>query len=136
MWATPASSPCAWTDWGTRPWTGLAIAGGVILEIFLMGHSASMLGNFGVERLLVGAVTWSPLGARDDLHPVAIVAVNTVHGITFGMFWIAGVALMNDRAPDRVATSAQGLLALAVGGIGSSLGILGAAGWRRLGIRR
>jgi MFS family permease len=59
--------------------------------------------------------------------PVGIVLVNTIHGITFGMFWIASVALMNARAPVHVATSAQGLLALAVGGIGSSLGVIGAS---------
>ena len=111
-------------------WTGFAIAGGVTLEIFLMGYSASLLSRFGVERLLVGAMAlaiprWALMTVLTS--PVAIVVVNTVHGITFGMFWIAGVALMNDRAPERVATSAQGLLALAVGGIGSSLGILGAS---------
>ena len=111
-------------------WTGLAIAGGVTLEIVLMGYSASLLKWLGVERLLVAAMAlaiprWALMIFLTS--PVAIVAVNMVHGITFGMFWIAGVALMSDRAPERVATSAQGLLALAVGGIGSSLGILGAS---------
>ena len=53
--------------------------------------------------------------------------VNTVHGITFGLFWISGVALMSARAPAEVATSGQGLLALAVGGFGSSLGVMGAS---------
>ena len=59
--------------------------------------------------------------------PLLIVAVNTIHGISFGMFWIAGVALMSERAPAAVTTSAQGLLALAVGGIGSSVGVMGAS---------
>jgi len=61
------------------------------------------------------------------VSPWLIVLVNMIHGVTFGMFWIASVALMSHRAPAEVATSAQGLLALAVGGIGSSLGVMGAS---------
>ena len=60
-----------------------------------------MLGRFGVERLLVGTMALAiPRWALMTIltSPVAIVAVNTVHGITFGMFWIAGVAIMSDRA--------------------------------------
>ncbi len=59
--------------------------------------------------------------------PIAIVLVNAVHGITFGLFWIAGVALMSARAPQEVTTSAQALFALAVGGFGSTLGVVGAS---------
>jgi PPP family 3-phenylpropionic acid transporter len=111
-------------------WTSAAIAGGVTLEIMLMGWSGRILHRIGMERLLLISVAlaiprWALMTVLTD--PVAIVAVNTVHGVTFGMFWIASVALMNKRAPAKVATSAQGLLALAVGGIGSSLGVMGAS---------
>ena len=111
-------------------WTGLAIAAGVTLEVWLMGHSARLLNRFGPERMLILAMIlavprWALMTVVTD--PVAIVLVNTVHGITFGLFWISGVALMSARAPAEVATSGQGLLALAVGGFGSSLGVMGAS---------
>jgi PPP family 3-phenylpropionic acid transporter len=111
-------------------WTGWAIAGGVTLEIVLMGYSARILSVLGAERLLLISVILSvPRWFLMTLmtSPILIVLVNTIHGITFGMFWIAGVALMSERAPSQVMTSAQGLLALAVGGFGSSLGVMGAS---------
>jgi PPP family 3-phenylpropionic acid transporter len=111
-------------------WTGLAIAAGVTLEVWLMGHSVRLLERFGPERMLIVAMSlsvprWALMTVVTD--PMAIVLVNTVHGITFGLFWISGVALMSARAPAEVATSGQGLLALAVGGFGSSLGVMGAS---------
>lgn len=111
-------------------WTSAAIAGGIVLEVFLMGRSQRILARIPAEHLLLGSIAlaiprWVLMAVLTD--PVLIVLVNTVHGITFGMFWISGVALMNDRAPAAVSTSAQGLLALAVGGFGSSLGVMGAS---------
>jgi PPP family 3-phenylpropionic acid transporter len=111
-------------------WTGLAIAAGVTLEVLLMGRSAGLLERFGPERMLllsmlVAIPRWALMTVVTD--PVAIVLVNTLHGISFGLFWISAVALMSARAPAEVATSAQGLLALAVGGFGSSLGVMGAS---------
>jgi len=111
-------------------WTGWAIAGGVTLEIVLMGWSRKLIQRVGAERLFLLAIglaipRW--ISMTIVTSPMAIVLVNTIHGVTFGMFWIAGVALMSARAPVAVATSAQGLFALAVGGIGSSLGVMGAS---------
>jgi hypothetical protein len=37
------------------------------------------------------------------------------------------VALISRRAPPEVATSAQGLLAAAVGGVGSAIGMIGSS---------
>ena len=111
-------------------WTSAAIAGGIVLEVFLMGRSQRILARIQAKHLLLASISlavprWMLLALLTD--PVLIVLVNTVHGITFGMFWISGVALMNERAPVAVSTSAQGLLALAVGGFGSSLGVMGAS---------
>jgi len=111
-------------------WTGWAIAGGLALEIFLMGLSARILSVMGAERLLLLSMVlaiprWALMTVI--VSPWLIVLVNTIHGITFGMFWIAGVTLMNQRAPAEVTTSAQGLFSLAVGGIGSTVGVMGAS---------
>ena len=111
-------------------WTSAAIAGGIVLEVYLMGISGRVLARIRPEHVLLASVAlaiprWALMAILTE--PLFIVLVNVLHGITFGMFWIAGVALMSERAPPEVATSAQGLLALAVGGIGSSMGVMGAS---------
>ena len=111
-------------------WTSAAIAGGIVLEVYLMGISGRVLARIRPEHVLLASVAlaiprWALMAILTE--PLFIVLVNVLHGITFGMFWIAGVALMSERAPPEVATSAQGLLALAVGGIGSSMGVMSAS---------
>ena len=111
-------------------WAGWAIAGGVTIEVLLMGKSKALLHRLGAERLFLLAIglaipRWILMTMVTG--PIAIVLVNAIHGITFGVFWIAGVALMSARAPKEVTTSAQALFALAVGGFGSTLGVVGAS---------
>ncbi|MGB0641343.1 MAG: MFS transporter, partial [Myxococcota bacterium] len=111
-------------------WTGVAIAGGVTLEILLMGKSQIILDRIGSRRLLLIAVGLSiPRWILMCMvtAPLAIVAVNVLHGITFGLFWIAGVALIGEKAPAKIATSALGVFAAAVGGVGSTLGTVGSS---------
>ena len=111
-------------------WTGVAIAAGVTLEVLLMGRSRVILDRIGSRRLLLFAVSmsiprWILMCLVTD--PLAIVGVNVLHGITFGLFWIAGVALIGEKAPERIATSALGLFAAAVGGVGSTIGMVGSS---------
>jgi PPP family 3-phenylpropionic acid transporter len=111
-------------------WTGAAVAAGVIVEVLLMGMSARILGRFSAKHLLLVAMglaipRWALMVTLTS--PWLIVALNMVHGITFGVFWLAAVALMSAKAPAEVATSGQGLLALAVGGFGSAMGVMGAS---------
>ena len=59
------------------------------------------------------------------VHPVWLIGLQALHGITFGAFWLAAVAMVSKRAPDEIATSAQGLLSASVGGMGAALGMVG-----------
>ena len=111
-------------------WAGAALAAGVSVEIVLMSFSAQLLERFSAERIFLFAIglaviRWL-LTANVDTG-LALVACQALHGITFGGFWIAGVTLVSDRAPAEVSTSAQGLLAASVGGVGSMIGLVGAS---------
>ncbi|MDG1480176.1 MAG: MFS transporter [Myxococcota bacterium] len=111
-------------------WAGVALAVGVTVEIGVMSSAGWLLSRFSAERVFLFAtalavVRWL-LTSMVDTGP-ALVACQSLHGITFGAFWISGVALVADRAPKAVATSAQGLLAAAVGGVGSMIGLVGAS---------
>ena len=96
----------------------------VTIEVLLMGKSRALLERLGAERLFFAIGLAIPRWVLMTMvtGPIAIVLVNAVHGIIFGLFWIAGVALMSARSPPEVTTSAQALFALAVGGFGSTLG--------------
>jgi PPP family 3-phenylpropionic acid transporter len=72
---------------------------------------------------LVGMARW--LAMEQTTSGELLVGLQGLHGVSFGLFWIAGVAIMNRRAPSEVAISAQGLLAVAVGGVGSAIGTMG-----------
>jgi len=105
-------------------WTAAALSAGVAVEVLVMALGTRLLGRVAPERLLsfsigVGALRWALTAA---LHaPLALVLVQTLHGISFGVFWIAGVELMRQRAPRTLLSSAQALLVTATYGAGSLL---------------
>lgn len=103
---------------------GVAWATGVLAEIGLMAGSARILDRLGAARLfalslVVATLRWACLGRVTA--PAAILALQPLHGITFGLFWVSAVTLVRDRG--RAApTAAQGLFAAAVG-TGSVIGM-------------
>lgn len=109
-------------------WTGGALAFGVAVEVGVMATARWWLGRFGPRRLFLLALAlalprWGAMALVSD--PVAIVAVQGLHGLTFGLFWLTGVALFAGRARPEVAHSAQAVFAAAVGGVGALLGMVG-----------
>jgi PPP family 3-phenylpropionic acid transporter len=111
-------------------WTGAALALGVSVEVIVMSFAPQLLNRWHPSTLYLGATVvgllrWFAMGATDS--GTLLVLLQGLHGVSFGVFWIAGVALMDRRARPEVATSAQGLLAAAVGGLGSAMGTMGAS---------
>ena len=51
-----------------------------------------------------------------------------LHGVTFGVFWLAVVRLVNGITPRDLSATGQSLLSTAVGGVGAVVGMYG-AGW-------
>jgi PPP family 3-phenylpropionic acid transporter len=103
---------------------GIAWATGVAAEIVLMAWSPRLLRQVPAPRLLafamaVAAVRW--LCLSQVTAPLAILMLQPLHGITFGLFWLAAVTIARDRG--RAApTTAQGLLSAAMG-IGGLVGM-------------
>jgi PPP family 3-phenylpropionic acid transporter len=111
-------------------WPGMALALGVAVEIVVMSHARKLLERWQPAVVLVAVVgiAWFRWwGMSVTTEGWGLVLLQGLHGITFGAFWIAGVALISRRAPPEVATSAQGLLAAAVGGVGSAIGMIGSS---------
>lgn len=99
---------------------GSALALGVGAEVALMASSRALIGRFGAPALFlaglaVSAPRWWLTGVLTD--PTSLVAVQALHGLTFGAFWVGGVELSSEHAPEGLETSAQALfLAACFGG--------------------
>lgn len=111
--------------------TGVAIAVGVGVEILMMANSRAIFSRMSPDTVLLGAVLlalprWLLNAAL--LSPAAVVAIQALHGFTFGAFWVAATAWLGARAAPEIRTSAQALLGAAVAGVGSLGGNL-LGGW-------
>ena len=103
---------------------GAAWAIGVAAEIGLMAASPWLFARVSAARLFAlslatAAVRWTLLARVTSAG--AILCLQPLHGITFGLFWIAGVTLVRDRG-HAAPTAAQGMFSAAVG-TGSLVGM-------------
>ena len=103
---------------------GVAWATGVAAEIALMALSGRILSRLGPARLFAlslgtAALRWWCLGRVTS--GAAILALQPLHGVTFGLFWVSAVTLVR-RHGHGAPTAAQGLFAAALG-TGSVVGM-------------
>jgi PPP family 3-phenylpropionic acid transporter len=103
---------------------GVAWATGVAAEILVMAWSPRLFARVPAPRLLtfsiaVAAGRWLCLSRVTA--PLAILALQPLHGITFGLFWVAAISIVRDRGR-ATPTTAQGVLSAAMG-IGSLVGM-------------
>lgn len=104
--------------------TGLAMALGVIVEtgVFFFGRRllslASPLTLISLS-VLASAPRWALTGVIEA--PWLLVLFQGTHGLSFGLYWLAGVALYSQFAPLGQESSAQALLPAATFGAGRLL---------------
>lgn len=118
---------------------GVALTITIVSEIPIMFFANRILAQLGSRGMLMLAV--AATGIRLLLYalfttPAGILGFQLVNGLTFPMFWIAGVAYASERAPQGMQASAQGLFGAATTGVGAAVGgllggiILGSMGGR------
>jgi PPP family 3-phenylpropionic acid transporter len=98
--------------------TGAAWATGVLAEVVLLLVSGRIVAWAGASRviafaLLTAVLRWFLLAHASG--PSTILALQPLHGITFGLFYVAAVVFMREHAPEKAQTAAQGLFASAYG---------------------
>jgi len=111
-------------------WTGTAIAAGVVVEIAVMARSRALMTRFGPRALFLAAMALAVVRWTAMLFvrsPWAIVAVQALHGLTFGAFWVAAVALVDDWAGPSRRARGQATLSAAMAGVGALGGVAGGA---------
>lgn len=110
---------------------GLAIAVGAAAEVLFMTRARRVVASLGLPRTLAlayaaSAVRWLLMAVLRA--PWALVAVQLLHAFTFGAFYVAAVALVDEESPPEVRASAQGIFSAVAWGLASSAG-LAMAGW-------
>lgn len=108
----------------TPTWAGAGIAGGVAVEVGVMMAAPRLLTRFGDEALVGAAVALAiPRWLLTAALPGAwVVPLQAVHGLTFGLYWVGGIALVGRRAPPELRNSAIAAFGASAGGVGAALG--------------
>jgi PPP family 3-phenylpropionic acid transporter len=95
----------------------LAYSTGVITEVIVLMTFHRLQARFALPTLLtvafaVSAARWLAIAM---LHtPAALIALQALHGMTFGMFWSAAIALVAATVPAPLRATGQALLITAI----------------------
>lgn len=110
---------------------GAAFVAGVLAEGLALFWFTALRARFRVETLLAisfGGTVVRWLMVSRATSALALVALQTLHGLTFGLFWISGIALLNDCVPRPLRATGQALYLMGIFGVGSLAGYH-ATGW-------
>jgi PPP family 3-phenylpropionic acid transporter len=119
---------------------GLSTGLGVAAELGVMLLYPRVARLISPRHLLVlafvaSALRWAGLSVVTSAP--AIAALSLLHGMTFGAFYVAAIALMTHRVPPHLRSSGQGLFAAITLGLGGLVGYASAgAGFDWLGGHR
>jgi PPP family 3-phenylpropionic acid transporter len=104
---------------------GVALLIATISELPVMMCGPAILGRLGLGRAFVIAlVLYGLRGLALSFagSPWAVLALQLLHGPTFALMWVSGVALARSLAPVGVGAVAQGLFTSTSNGLGGALG--------------
>lgn len=109
---------------------GWGITAGVVAEVSAM-MAFPWFGRFSARALLAvvflgSALRWALLSWTTD--PVAVVALQLLHGLSYGLFWATLVQLVTDLVPARMRATGLALCSASVFGVGTLVGSK-LAGW-------
>jgi len=104
---------------------GAAFATGVVAEGVVLYGFTVLRRHFRLETLLAisfgaTAVRWILTWSTWSAGP--LIALQAVHGLTFGLFWITGMALLNEIVPKALRATGQAVYLMAILGAGSLTG--------------
>ena len=105
--------------------TGLGMGAGVAAEVGLLLWFPRLEGRFRLRTLLAVAfagssLRWLLLSRAEGA--AAVVALQLLHGLTFGLFWGSAVAALGRLVPVRLRSTGQALFSAVVFGGGNALG--------------
>jgi len=110
-------------------WVGIGFAGAVIAEVAAMWGFRWLRSRASLLSLLclsfaAGSLRWLFTGFASS--GAAIAGLQLVHGLSFGVFFVASIAFLEQEVPPKLRATGRALFAAVVFGIGGVLGNLGA----------
>jgi PPP family 3-phenylpropionic acid transporter len=117
--------------------TSAGMALGVVAEIAVLLVFPRLERRFPLRGLLVVAMLGSSLRwalLSRATHPVAVAGLQSLHGLTFGLFWGSAMRALGDLVPTRLRATGQALFTGVVFGGANAVGYaLSGVGYDRLG---
>jgi MFS transporter, PPP family, 3-phenylpropionic acid transporter len=104
---------------------GVALLIATISELPVMMMGPALLGRLGLpQAFILALVLYGLRGLALSFagSPWAVLALQLLHGPTFALMWVSGVALARRLAPPGVGAMAQGLFTSTSMGLGGALG--------------
>jgi len=112
-------------DLGLSPLaSALAYSTGVVMEVIVLMTFHRLQARFSLAALLavafaVTTARWLAIAVVSA--PWALIALQALHGMTFGMFWSAAIALVTATVPASLRATGQALLIMSIN-VGAALG--------------
>ena len=105
--------------------TGLGMGAGVAAEVAFLLWFPRLEGRFRLRTLLAvafagSALRWVLLSSAEGA--VAVIALQLLHGLTFGLFWGSAVAALGRLVPPRLRSTGQAIFSAVVFGGGNAVG--------------
>lgn len=137
--AANQSSHGVYNVYGSLHWRGLGYSDSVIgalwswavlveIGVFAVGASVmARLGPLGAMAVAAGVslLRWTAMSLDPPFS--VVIALQALHGITFGLAHLAALAYLQRAAPASRVATAQGLLSASAGGVGMLIATLAAA---------
>jgi MFS transporter, PPP family, 3-phenylpropionic acid transporter len=105
---------------------GMAYGVGVVAEMLVLLHFNRLHARFGLDTLLASAFIASGLrwlAVAEVRSPSALILLQLLHGMTFGMFWGAAIARVAATVPAPLRATGQALLLMSIN-LGGTIGNL------------
>lgn len=104
---------------------GAAVAAGISAEVLFLAVGQRFVDRVGPVRsfaviVFVTGLRW--LATAWTPSPMLVIALQLLHGLSFGGFMLSMMAVLNREIPPSIRTSAQALLYVVVFGIGTAIG--------------
>jgi len=114
----------------SNQWVSASMTAGIAVEIAVMAYSKRLLERYSAPRVFqfaasIAILRWIAMALASS--GVLIVLIQATHGLSFGLFWIAAIALVKEHTPSEAVATGQSLLSAAVGGVGATIGVYGAS---------
>lgn len=119
-------------------WMGLSLTLATLSEMVVMFYAAQLLTRWGTRTLLMASLLFMALrllGYAATASAAVVIALQLLHGPSFGLMWVAAVARADQLAPPGMSATAQGLNSGVTMGLGAAFGsIAGGFLYQSLGL--